>query len=137
MAIWALTSSALFMSNDLANVPPSSKAILTNRHVLAVNQDPAGRGWRRFRHDPAAAGGAQGWSKELVDGAVAVALYNPGSVEVSTVTLNLADLAYDWVTPVDVFDFFAAVSMGQHAGLYHSPAIASHGTHFVRVSFAT
>ena len=77
MAIWAITSSPLLMSNDLRNVSAASKAILQNPHLLAVNQDPLGRMARRFLKDPAT--GAQGWSKQLADGSVAVALYNAGS----------------------------------------------------------
>merc|ERR1712022_14418 len=43
MAIWAMVSAPLMMSNDLTCVPASSKEILLNKDVLAVNQDLLGR----------------------------------------------------------------------------------------------
>merc|ERR1712070_820184 len=74
MAIWAMVSAPLMMSNDLACVPPQSKAILQNRDVLAVNQDILGRMPFRFRMDNET--DVQLWRKELVGGAVAVAVVN-------------------------------------------------------------
>merc|ERR1712032_669913 len=74
MAIWAMVSAPLMMSNDLTCLPESSKAILLNRDVLAVNQDLLGRMPFRFRVD--AETDVQLWRKELVGGAVAVAIVN-------------------------------------------------------------
>jgi len=42
MAIWAIWSAPLLMSNDLRDIDPAYKAILQNRKVIAVNQDPLG-----------------------------------------------------------------------------------------------
>ena len=68
MALWAMASSPLQMSNDLVNVPPASRAILLNREVIAVQSDPLGRmGFRFFLNRSA---GVEAWRKELVGGAV-------------------------------------------------------------------
>merc|ERR1712100_831779 len=74
MALWAMVSAPLMMSNDLACLPAESKAILQNREVLAVNQDVLGRMPFRFRADNET--DVQLWRKELVGGAVAVAIVN-------------------------------------------------------------
>ncbi|XP_034102345.1 alpha-N-acetylgalactosaminidase [Drosophila albomicans] len=42
MAVWAVLAAPLIMSNDLAKVEPRVKAILQNRDIIAVNQDPLG-----------------------------------------------------------------------------------------------
>lgn len=76
MAIWALAAAPLFMSTDLQNVPASSKAILLNRELLQISQDPLGRAGQRFYHDVES--GRQGWLRELANGDVAVALHNGG-----------------------------------------------------------
>lgn len=42
MAIWALWSAPLLMSNDLRQIGTQYKAILQNRDIIAVNQDKLG-----------------------------------------------------------------------------------------------
>ena len=42
MAMWAVFSSPLLMSNDLRTVEPWAKKILLNSDVIAVNQDRLG-----------------------------------------------------------------------------------------------
>jgi hypothetical protein len=42
MALWAIWSSPLYMSNDLRNLRPDMKTILQNKEVIAVNQDKLG-----------------------------------------------------------------------------------------------
>lgn len=42
MGMWAMFASGLLMSVDLRTVPPQSKALLQNKRVLSINQDPLG-----------------------------------------------------------------------------------------------
>jgi alpha-N-acetylgalactosaminidase len=42
MSVWSLWSSPLIMSNDLRTITPEFKAILQNKDVIAVDQDPLG-----------------------------------------------------------------------------------------------
>jgi hypothetical protein len=42
IAMWAMMAAPLIMSNDLRKMPPSSKALLLNRNIIALNQDPLG-----------------------------------------------------------------------------------------------
>ena len=48
MAIWAIFAAPLLMSNDLRSISAEHKAILLNREVIAVNQDPLGIQGRRI-----------------------------------------------------------------------------------------
>ena len=47
MAIWSIMASPLLMSVDLRTIRPEYKAILQNRDVIAINQDPLGIQGRR------------------------------------------------------------------------------------------
>ena len=42
MAVWAILAAPLLMSNDLRNIRPESRALLLNRNLIAINQDPLG-----------------------------------------------------------------------------------------------
>jgi alpha-galactosidase len=71
--IWAMMSAPLIAGNDLTAMPPAVRAVLADRAVLAVDQDPAAR-----PADPVPGSGLTVWVKRLGDGSLAVALYNPG-----------------------------------------------------------
>lgn len=45
MAIWAILAAPLLMSVDLRTIRPEYKAILQNRKIIAVDQDPLGKSW--------------------------------------------------------------------------------------------
>ena len=46
-SLWAMLNSPLIMGNDLRSMPESTRAILTNREVIAINQDSLGvQAWR-------------------------------------------------------------------------------------------
>lgn len=48
MGMWAMFASPLLMSVDLRMVDPWSKALLQNRRVIEINQDPLGIQGRRI-----------------------------------------------------------------------------------------
>ena len=51
MALWAVLASPLIMSNDLRTIRPEYQAILQNKNVIGINQDPMGHQGRRVLHD--------------------------------------------------------------------------------------
>lgn len=48
MAIWSILAAPLLMSVDLRSIRPEYKAILQNRKIIAVDQDPLGIQGRRI-----------------------------------------------------------------------------------------
>ena len=42
-SMWAMLAAPLLAGNDLTNMKPEIKAILTNRDVIAIDQDPLGQ----------------------------------------------------------------------------------------------
>ncbi len=87
-SMWAMLASPLLAGNDLPNMKPEIKAILTNRDVIAIDQDSLGHQASRVYAD----GEVEVWTRSLSDGAMAVAILNAGSDRVSTHPFHL-DLA--------------------------------------------
>jgi alpha-N-acetylgalactosaminidase len=48
MALWAILAAPLLMSVDLRTIRPEYKAILQNKKIIAVDQDPLGYQGRRI-----------------------------------------------------------------------------------------
>ncbi|WP_329740859.1 glycoside hydrolase family 27 protein [Dyella sp. A6] len=73
-SLWALLNAPLIAGNDLRHMSDAVRSILTNREVIAVDQDWGGRqGYRVHRN-----GNADVWAKPMSDGSVAVILLNRG-----------------------------------------------------------
>ncbi|TAN04870.1 MAG: glycoside hydrolase family 27 protein [Rhodanobacteraceae bacterium] len=72
MSLWALLAAPLIAGNDLATMDAATRATLTNREVIAVDQDPLGAQGHRV----AQSGPIQLWVKPLADGTLAVGLFN-------------------------------------------------------------
>ncbi len=89
-SMWAMLAAPLLAGNDLPNMKPEIKAILTNRDVIAIDQDRLGHEATRAYAD----GEVEVWTRHLSGGAMAVAVLNAGSDRYSShpFHLNLARL---------------------------------------------
>ncbi|MCK7624839.1 glycoside hydrolase family 27 protein [Streptomyces sp. RS10V-4] len=74
MSLWAVMAAPLISSTDLTRLSPGALAILGNREVIAVNQDPLGVQGHIVQQD----GDAVVLAKPLRDGDRAIALFNGG-----------------------------------------------------------
>ena len=72
MSLWSLLAAPLIAGNNLADMTPATRKILTNRAVIAVDQDPLGKEANRVWQQ----GPLQMWVKPLEGGAKAVGLFN-------------------------------------------------------------
>ena len=88
-ALWAILAAPLLAGNDLPHMTPEVNAILTNRDVIAVNQDKLGKQGTRAYSD----GEVEVWTRHLSGGAVAVAVLAAGDSRYSTHPFHL-DLAW-------------------------------------------
>jgi len=84
-SMWAMLAAPLLAGNDLPNMKPEIKAILTNRDVIAIDQDPLGKQGARVYSD----GEVDVWSRQLSGGAVAIAVVNAGSDRYSSHPFHL------------------------------------------------
>jgi alpha-galactosidase len=79
MTLWVILAAPLLAGNDLSKMSPPTLAMLTNKEVIAVDQDPLGKQGDRV----SAVGPTEIWSKPLSNGAQAVALFNRSETEKS------------------------------------------------------
>ena len=71
-SIWAMLAAPLIAGNDLRNMTPDTKEILTNKEVIAVNQDALGiQGFRYAKQDS-----VEIWMKPLDKGDWAICFLN-------------------------------------------------------------
>jgi len=82
---WALLAAPLLAGNDLPNMKPEVKAILTNKDVIAINQDALGKQGKKAYSD----GEVEVWTRDLQGGAMAIAVINVGSDRYSTHPFHL------------------------------------------------
>jgi alpha-galactosidase len=71
-SMWAMLAAPLLAGNDLPHMKPEIKAILTNRDVIAIDQDALGKQASRIYSD----GEVDVWTRHLSGGALAVAILN-------------------------------------------------------------
>lgn len=72
MGMWAMLAAPLLAGNNLSLLKPEIAAILTNREVIAIDQDPLGKQAERIF----AEGPVEIWSRPLADGSRAIAVFN-------------------------------------------------------------
>jgi alpha-galactosidase len=87
MSLWSILAAPLLAGNDLSQMTPADLAILTNREVIAVDQDKLGKQGARVSQN----GDLEVWTKPLAGGAIAVGLFNRGP-QTASMTVQWTDL---------------------------------------------
>ena len=85
-SMWAMLAAPLLAGNDLPNMKPEIKEILTNKDVIAIDQDKLGKQGRRVYSE----GEVDVWERDLSGGAKAIAILSAGSERVSTHPFHLS-----------------------------------------------
>jgi alpha-galactosidase len=127
-SMWCLLAAPLLAGNDLRSMSAETKEILTNKEVIAVDQDALGIQGRRVRK----IGDTEVWSRQLADGSRAVVLLNRGAAE-QPVQAMWTDLGYPEHASAMVRDLWAHRDLGKSTGSF-STTVPSHGVVMVRVS---
>jgi alpha-galactosidase len=126
-SLWAILAAPLIAGNDLREMKPEIREILTHQEVIAVDQDPAGVEGRRVRQD----GNLEVWSKPMQDGSRAVVLLNRGP-EDQKIGVSWEDLGYPAHLSAKVRDLWQAKDLGEHTGRF-SATVAPHSVVMVTV----
>ena len=85
-AMWCMLAAPLIAGNDLRQMSPQTSSVLTNKDVIAVDQDPLGvQGFRLAAKDS-----VETWVKPLAEGDWALCFLNRGRKPQS--------VAFDWKT---------------------------------------
>jgi alpha-galactosidase len=83
-SMWAMLAAPLIAGNDLRGMTPETRAVLTNREVIAVNQDALGvQGFQYSAKD-----GVEVWFKPLENGDWAAAFLNRNA--------SASKVSFDW-----------------------------------------
>jgi alpha-galactosidase len=126
MSLWALLAAPLLAGNDLSTMTPETIALLTNREVLAINQDRAGKQGDRVW----AEGLFEIWARPLADGSQAVGLFNRDTQPME-MEFDFQRLGFKSATHVR--DIWNAKDLGSISGLYRA-TVPGHGVILLRVS---
>jgi alpha-galactosidase len=126
-SLWSILAAPLIAGNDLRNMTPEIHDILTNKDVIAVDQDSLGREGRRVHKD----GDLEIWAKQLAGGNRAAVLFNRSAAD-QEITLNWEDLDYPNHVSATVRDLWEHKENGRYTGKF-TAMVPSHGVVTVTV----
>jgi alpha-galactosidase len=120
-SLWSILAAPLMAGNDLRSMKPAIRDILTNKEVIAIDQDPLGRQGRKVRDD----GDYEVWAKALADGNRAVVLLNR-SKSAAKIAVNWTEIGYPSKTTAEVRDLWLKKDLGSFTGSF-SASVPGHG----------
>jgi len=127
MSLWSILAAPLLAGNDLRNMTPAILEILTNREVIAINQDKDGKQGRRITKS----GDQEVWARPLSGGAQAIGLFNRGGSP-AKITVNWPDMGLK-TAPSRARDLWAHSDLKLDSAEY-SVTVPAHGVVMLRVS---
>ena len=126
-SLWAILAAPLMAGNDLAAMSAETKTILTNKEVVAIDQDSLGIEGRRVLKD----GDIEVWARPLEDGGRAVVLFNR-SKETRKISVPWAALDYPAALTLKVRDLWSHKALPAAKGAFSSE-VPSHGVVMIRL----
>jgi alpha-galactosidase len=126
MSLWCLLAAPLLAGNDLRDVKPSILEILTNREVIAIDQDKLGAQGIRVAKN----GDLEVWARPLADGGHAVGLFNRGDAA-AKVTAKWSDIGVKGAHKVR--DLWAHAGRGKAKDEY-TAEVPSHGVVMLKIA---
>jgi len=126
MSLWAILAAPLIAGNDLTKMSPETLALLTNKDVIAVDQDKLGRQGDRVW----AVGPMELWDKPLSGGAKAVAMFNREDGATS-MAFSLSDVGFRQGATLK--DLWTGKEVHARNGSY-AALVPAHGVVLLRVS---
>ncbi|KAJ1383006.1 Glycosyl hydrolase, all-beta [Sesbania bispinosa] len=110
-SIWALAKAPLLIGCDIRALDATTKEILTNTEVIAVNQDKLGVQGKKVKSK----NDLEVWAGPLSDNKLAVILWNRSSSK-ATVTASWSDLGLETGTSIDARDLWAHSTQSSVSG---------------------
>jgi alpha-galactosidase len=127
-SLWAMMAAPLIAGNDIAHMDAPTKAILENKEVIAVDQDPLGiQGHRIWKE-----GDSEVWVKPLSGGAKAVLMFNRGKAP-AKISATAEQLGWPAGVRANVRDLWAHKAGGNWTGAV-SATVEPHGVAMFRIT---
>jgi alpha-galactosidase len=127
MSLWAILAAPLLAGNDLREMTPAILEILTNREVIAVNQDKDGKQGRRISKP----GDQEVWSRPLADGGYAIGIFNRAA-KPAKFSLKWSDVG-EMSAPTHARELWAHKDLALK-GEEYSATVPSHGVVMLRIA---
>lgn len=125
MSLWCILAAPLLAGNDLTKMSESTRGILTNPEVIAVDQDPKGiEGHRVWQEGP-----LEIWTKPLSDDSLAVGMFNR-SLAPLPMTVRFNDLGMPQT--VRARDLWARKDLGNLRDSY-TATVPPHGAVLIKL----
>ncbi len=119
-SFWCLLAAPLMAGNDIRSMSAETRAILTNKEVIAIDQDPLGMQGRRIRKS----GPIEVWAKRLSGSRHAVILFNRGRTE-QTIAVSWHEIGLPAESSPSARDLWAAKDLGSIKSTFAAP-VAPH-----------
>jgi len=135
-SFWALFAGPMIVATDVRNMSDWKRSVLLNTDILAVSQDALVSPCSRVR---GAAGGAQVWARALLNGDIAVILYNGADADAPVdIAVSWRELGWDAGVSARIRDLWthSTVPGGPFVGGATASAVPPHGHAMWRVSQA-
>ena len=125
MTLWAMLAAPLLAGNDLSAMTPETLSILTNRDVIAIDQDALGKQGDRV----AAEGPLEVWARPLANGDKAIAIFNRWTMPL-TMTFDLKAAGINGSAHLQ--DLWGKKDLGSFKGTYTTSVVPPHGVILLR-----
>jgi alpha-galactosidase len=131
--LWCLLAAPLFIGCDVRNMNDATRNILLNREVVAVNQDPLGCQAFRVGKPKKGMYRAEIWAKPLLDGSIAVGLFNLGDIKQRLIGVAWETLGLHDRRPCRVRDLWNGEDLGVFTGDF-TTRVGRHDAVLVRLT---
>jgi alpha-galactosidase len=129
-SLWSEMAAPLIAGTNIANASTGTLSILTNKNVVAVDQDSLGKQGTEV----SASGGLDVLAKPLANGDVAVALFNENSYT-ATITTTASAIGKSGASSYTLTDLWTGATSTTTGTI--SASVPSHGTVMYRIAGTT
>jgi alpha-galactosidase len=126
-SLWTILAAPLIAGNDIIKMNNEIRDILTNKEVIAIDQDPLGKQGTRVKK----LGDLEVWSRQLHDGSRAVVLFNRGK-DTAEISFSWTDIGYPNNLNAKVRDLWKHKDIGNFTGSF-SANVKSHDVIMIKV----